>query len=54
MSKKSFHPPPLNGFFGGPFWDNFGIIFGVDFRSESWHRVGTVFGSLLVPFGVQV
>ena len=54
MSKKSFHHLPLNGFFWEPVWDNFGIIFGVVFRGEFWHRFGTVLGRCLVPFGVQV
>ena len=38
----------------GSFGDRFGIISGVGFRNDFWHRFGIVFGRFWVPAGVQV
>ena len=54
MSKKSLQRRSISSLLGEPFWDHFGFILGFDFRSDSWHRVGTFFVGLLFPVGVQV
>ena len=35
-------------------WDHFGIILGVEFRNDFWHRFGPVWGPSLSPKGEHV